>query len=70
MNDYNYDICEPYINKHLFDMGRGLLVFDNATMNKGKDIENIFININERLVYIPKGLTSFTTFRYFDKQFI
>ena len=42
MNDYNYDIWEPYINKHIFDMGRGLLIFDNAPIHTGKDIENIF----------------------------
>ena len=58
MNDYNNDIWEPYINKHKFDMGRALLIFDNAPMHTGKDIENIFINKNKRLVYIPKGLTS------------
>ena len=55
MNDYNYDIWEPYINKHIFDMGRGLLIFDNAPMYTGKDIENIFINKNKRLRYIPKS---------------
>ena len=58
MNDYNYDIWEPYINKHIFDMGRGLLIFDNAPMHTWKYIENIFINKNKGLVYIPKGLTS------------
>ena len=47
---------EPYINKYLFDVDRGLLIFDNAPMHTWKDIENIFINKNKRLVYIPKGL--------------
>ena len=39
-------------------MGRGLLIFDNALMHTWKYIENIFINKNKGLVYIPKGLTS------------
>ena len=51
-------IYGPYINKHIFDMGRGLLIFDNALMHTWKYIENIFINKNKGLVYIPKGLTS------------
>ena len=58
MKDYNYDIWEPYINKHIFDMDRSLFIFDNAPMHTGKDIENMFINNNKRLLYIPKDLTS------------
>ena len=48
-------------------MGRGVFIFDNSPMYTSIDIKNIFIIKNGRLVYIPKGLTSFTTFRYFDK---
>lgn len=58
MNDYNYYIWEPYINKHIFYMRRGLLKFDNAPIHSGRDIENMFINKNKRFVYVPKGLTS------------
>ena len=40
-NDYNFSIWESYINKHIFDMGRGLLIFDNVPMHTRKDIENM-----------------------------
>ena len=58
MNDNNFHIGESYINKHIFDMSRGLLIFNNAPMHTEKDIENMFINKNKRLVYILKGFTS------------
>ena len=58
MSDYNYLIWEPYINRHIFDMGRALLIFDHAPMSIEKDIENLLINKNKKLIYIPKGLTS------------
>ena len=50
MNDYNFHIWELYIDKHILDMGRDLLIFDNVPIHAGKDIENMFINKNKGLV--------------------
>ena len=49
---FNDSILEPYINKHIFNIGYALMIFYNVTMYKTELVKNIFNKGNKKLLII------------------
>ena len=58
MKDYHDKIWQTFITKHLFSMGRSLLIMDSAPVHISEEIKNLYLSNNKRLLFIPPGLTS------------
>ena len=49
---FNDSILEPYINKHIFNIGHALMIFDSETMYKTELVKNIFNKGNKKFLVI------------------
>ena len=58
MKDYHDKIWQTFITKHLFSMGRSLLIMDSAPVHISEEIKNLYLSNNKRLLFIPPDLTS------------